>query len=45
MKGCGQHGNQHVFVFLSRGCFGREFVCSPHCGIYIVYMKWRVAGK
>jgi len=45
MKGRGQHGIQHVFVFLSRGCFDWKFLCSPYCGIDIVCMKWRVAGK
>jgi hypothetical protein len=45
MKGRGQRGIQHVFVFLSRGCFDGEFVYRPYCGMYIVYMKWRVAGK
>jgi len=42
MKGRGQHGIQHVFVFLSRG-FDWHFVCSAYCGIDIVYLKRRVA--
>ena len=45
MKGVGQHGVQHAFVFLLRCCFDWEFVCSPYCGVDIVCMKWRVAGK
>ena len=45
MKGRGQHGIQHVFVFLSRGCFSWKFLCSPCCGTDILCVKWRVAGK